>query len=123
MLIGAVAQQVGISRDSIRFYEKTGLIQSHRRANGYKEYSAQMVDQLELIKLLQQLGFSLAEVAKMLPMMQQGQLPAVQVQAVIDEKISVIDQRIADLQQLKARLQTLPIGEHCPLRRDCAVGS
>ncbi|PTQ91402.1 MerR family transcriptional regulator [Agitococcus lubricus] len=121
MLIGQLAQATMVSRDTIRFYEKQGLIRSHKQENGYKSYSKQTVDTIHFIKLAQELGFSLREIADITPMLMGGTLASELVSTFIDNKIALIDQRIANLQQLKQRLLTLPIGESCPLRRDCST--
>lgn len=119
MQIGQVSIQTGMSRDAIRFYEKSGLIHSKRQNNGYRYYDHDVIDMLGLIKLAQSLGFSLHEIQGFLPLLRGGNLPEQIVKSVIDEKIQLIDQRVASLQTLRQRLLALPIGLDCPLRQDC----
>lgn len=119
MLIGQLASATGVSRDTVRFYEKLGLINGFRQSNGYKNYPPAALDVVNFVKLAQELGFSLAEIAVISPLISGGSLPVEQVEQFIQEKITLIDQRINTLQQLKARLASLPIGNACPLRRDC----
>lgn len=119
MLIGQLAQKAQVSRDTVRFYEKQGLISSIRQNNGYKNYTLATLELINFIKLAQELGFSLREIASILPLMTQGTLASPMVEQFLTEKIQLIDQRINTLQQLRSRLSNLPIGVNCPLRRDC----
>ena len=119
MLIGALAEQTQISRDTLRFYEKIGLITSKRRANGYKEFLPQTVDQLKFIKLAQQLGFSLQQIKTILPVLQAGGVPPTLLRQQIADKLVWIDQQIAQLQALRQALLDLPIGQDCPLQQHC----
>jgi DNA-binding transcriptional MerR regulator len=119
MLIGQLAQATQVSRDTLRFYEKQGLISSIKSENGYKNYTPATRDIVNFIKLAQDLGFSLREISSILPMMAQGMPDTPLVESFITEKMNLIDQRINTLQQLRHRLATLPLGNNCPLRRDC----
>jgi len=119
MLIGQLAQATAVSRDTLRFYEKQGLISSVKSDNGYKNYTPATRDIVDFIKLAQELGFSLREIASILPMMSEGGLATPLVENFIADKMQLIDQRINTLQQLRQRLASLPLGNNCPLRRDC----
>jgi DNA-binding transcriptional MerR regulator len=71
MLIGELSKRSGLSRDTIRFYEKHGLIsvgRKERRENNYKEYSEQTYQRLMSVKLIKGLGFTLNEVSDVLEM-------------------------------------------------------
>ena len=71
MLIGELSHRCGLSRDTIRFYEKHGLItvgKKERRDNNYKEYSEQNLQRLISIKQIKGLGFTLNEVSEVLEM-------------------------------------------------------
>lgn len=59
------------------------------------------------------------EISSILPIMTQGTLDTPLVESFITEKMNLIDQRINTLQQLRTRLASLPLGNNCPLRRDC----
>jgi DNA-binding transcriptional MerR regulator len=119
MLIGALAEQTQISRDTLRFYEKIGLIASKRRANGYKEFMPQTIDQLKFIKLAQQLGFSLQQIKSILPLLQAGSVPPALLRQQITDKLVWIDQQMAQLHALRQTLLDLPIGQDCPLQQHC----
>jgi DNA-binding transcriptional MerR regulator len=116
MRIGQLAKRTGVSPDTLRFYERLDLLDGHRRDNGYRDYPDSAVDRIEFIKLAQELGFTLAEIRSIAPMLAGGALPVEQVQAFIHDKLALIDQRIATLQTLRDRLANLPLGEACPMR-------
>ncbi|WP_322899511.1 MerR family DNA-binding protein [Acinetobacter haemolyticus] len=101
MLIGELAKQAQLSRDTIRFYEKIKLIQSITRNNGYKDYPEQTLQQLQLIRTAKHLGFSLSEIQQILQMTEQNEIPAPQVQNIFQEKLNMIDEKIAQLNQIK----------------------
>lgn len=119
MRIGQLAKRTGVSPDTLRFYERLDLLDGHRRDNGYRDYPDSAIDRVEFIKLAQALGFTLAEIRSIAPMLTGGTLPVEQVQAFIHDKLTLIDQRIATLQTLRHRLAHLPLGAACPMRRDC----
>ena len=65
MLIGELSKRTGFSHDTIRFYEKKGLIETNkkdRRGNNYKEYTETVYNKLVLIKTVKELGFTLNEI-------------------------------------------------------------
>ena len=121
MLIGKLAERVGLSRDTIRFYEKSQFIQSITRNNGYKDYSEQTIQQIQLIKTAKLLGFSLGEIKQMLNLIEQGDIPGGQVQQTIQKKIELIDEKIGRLNDIRQMLVNLSVGEDCPLRKNCAL--
>lgn len=119
MRIGQLAKAADVSCDTLRFYERLGLLQGRRENNGYRDYPPAAVEMVQFVKLAQELGFSLAEIREITTLLMQGGLPVEQVQAFVAEKIAVIDQRITTLQALRERLAGLALGNDCPLRRDC----
>jgi hypothetical protein len=63
--IGQVARRAGVGVETVRFYEREGLLEEPpRRASGYRQYSEQVVTRIHFIKRAQQLGFSLKEIAE-----------------------------------------------------------
>ncbi|MDF2416134.1 MerR family DNA-binding protein [Acinetobacter beijerinckii] len=121
MLIGTLAKQADISRDTIRFYEKINLIQSNTRTNGYKDYPEQTLHQLQLIRTAKNLGFSLSEIKQILDMTAQDEIPASQVQNIFFEKLATIDEKINQLNQIRSMLSRFTQGVACPLRKDCPI--
>lgn len=119
MLIGQLAEKSGLSRDTLRFYEKENFIQAITRHNGYKDYPQQTLQQLELIKTAKALGFSLAEIKQVSLLLAQGDIPASQLQQALQDKIALIDDKLAKLQQMRLLLLNALQGADCPLRQDC----
>ena len=107
MLIGELSKKSGLSRDSIRFYEKLGLIEvsaRERRNNNYKEYSPVVLEKLEAIKQLKQFGFTLAEIAEFLNLMDLSR-PCEGLPEKLGEKIDLIEEKMSQLVALKERLE------------------
>jgi len=100
MLIGELSAKSGLPRDTIRFYEKHGLIQltrKQRRENNYKEYSEAMLDRLFTIKRMKSFGFTLNEAAFLLDMVDANVATCNNVEDIIDQKIKLLDSKIADM--------------------------
>lgn len=107
MLIGEISKLTGISRDTIRFYEKEGLIKlpkKQRRDNNYKEYPEAIVDRLLLIKSIQELGFTLKEIDTFFELWQEEDASCKNLVFTLENKLVQIDQQIARLHELKSRL-------------------
>jgi DNA-binding transcriptional MerR regulator len=125
MRIGAVAQATGISRDTLRFYEKRGLLRARRHPNGYRDYPPEAVQWLTYIRTAQALGFTLAEIEADLPLLADPAASSDAIRAALRDKLAEIDRRIAGLATLRGELQrrlqeTL---DDCPLRPQAASAS
>lgn len=121
MQIGDLAQATGISRDTLRYYEKRGLLRARRGDNGYRDYAPEAVDWLRYIRTAQALGFTLQEIEADLPLLAAniaGQPTAAALRAVLQAKLTEIDRRIDGLHALRealARRLQAPMDD-CPLR-------
>lgn len=107
MLIGEIVEQAGVSRDTIRYYEKMGLLRAEGRPsqfNNYKSYPATTVVRLTLINRAKELGFTLAEIADVLDLWANEQLPAAEKQARMAGKLAAIDEKIRQLEAMRANL-------------------
>jgi MerR family copper efflux transcriptional regulator len=108
MRISELAQEVGLSIDTIRFYEKRGLLdQSHfsRHANRYRDYSEVAVSRLLLIKQGQAAGLTLAEIGNWIDAWETDQLTLEEKIDFFMRKIDEVDARIAQLEGVKAYLR------------------
>lgn len=122
MRIGELARACGVSRDTLRFYEERGLIQSHRLANGYRDYPAQTVQLMDFIRNAQRLGFSLGEIGSNVGTLWQAQDPDCAVAALLEEKLRLIEERLLALGQLRDALRhSLTLA--CPLRSAAGASS
>lgn len=124
MLIGELAALSGLSHDTLRFYERQGLLHALRTAKGYRRYGPESAARLTLIRLAQGLGFSLAEIREVLAQMdalQDGALDAAQVQALLQGKLAQIDARLDALRSLRSQLAD-QLARACPLRLQAEPG-
>ncbi|WP_323142429.1 MerR family transcriptional regulator [Massilia phyllosphaerae] len=120
MQIGELACATGLSRDTLRFYEKRGLLRSRRLANGYRDYPLEAVQWLCYLRSAQALGFTLAEIEAGMPLLDTGAAPdtaAPALHAALVRKLADIDARIADLAVLRGQLarELERPGAGCPL--------
>jgi len=115
MRIGELADACGVSRDTLRFYEARGLIQSRRLGNGYRDYPAEAVQLMDFIRNAQRLGFSLGEIGSNVDRLWQASDPDQAVAQLLEEKLALIEARLLALQHLRDSLrQSLAMA--CPLR-------
>ena len=114
MQIGELSEQSGLSRDTLRFYEKRGLIRAHRRPNGYRHYPDGTLFVLEYLRTAQRLGFTLAEIESELPALAEEGIKAARIAEILRLKIAAIDMRIADLARLRDDLAKR-LDAACPL--------
>jgi len=116
MRIGELATKAGISCDTLRLYEKRGLIRADRRANGYRDFPEETEALVRLIRLAQSLGFSLSEIGELLRGMD-GHMSELQVGDLLRAKLSEIDDRVSAMQELRTVLETR-LAAVCPLGLD-----
>ncbi len=103
--ISLLAKELGINLETIRFYERKGLIQQPTKPQqGYRHYPDSLLNQIRFIKRAQELGFTLDEIQNLLQLEQQ---PCQQVQALAEHKLTLVQQKIADLQRLESALTQL----------------
>ncbi|MDQ3712126.1 MAG: heavy metal-responsive transcriptional regulator [Acidobacteriota bacterium] len=111
MQIGEVAKEAGIKAQTIRFYERRGLLKTPARtASGYRTYPPSVVQIVRFIKQSQELGYTLAEI-KLLLALHGRSGNAAQVRALATAKIDSINQRIESLVQMRDELEN--IVAHC----------
>jgi DNA-binding transcriptional MerR regulator len=109
MLIGELVQRAGLSKDTIRFYEKKGLIaigNKNRRENNYKEYSGQVLEKLLLIKRMKDLGFTLNEIEAFLQLWQEEDASCKNLKYTLENKIKLVDDQMNRLIEVKTRLMS-----------------
>lgn len=108
MLIGALANAVGLDSQTIRFYERQGLLCEPRRAaNGYRTYDSSSVKRILFIRSAQVAGLTLAEIGSILDLRDHGEAPCTHVLALLDSKLDVVRARRAELATLEAELERL----------------
>ncbi|WP_411280453.1 heavy metal-responsive transcriptional regulator [Gemmatimonas sp.] len=107
--IGDLAALAGVSADTLRYYERRGLLQpASRRASGYREFPPEAARLVRFIKHAQALGFSLAEVEELIRLRASGQPgPGLEARHVAVAKIRDIDERVRQLGALRTALAGL----------------
>lgn len=116
MYIKAVAEQFGVSADTVRYYTRLGLINPRKNPdNGYKEYGADDLNRLRFVLNARSLGFSLEDIQMLLKQADQGHSPCGQARYLIELRLAEVQRRIDELTTLRDGMrnalehwQTLP---------------
>lgn len=105
---GEVAAQAGVNVQTLRYYERRGLLrQPERRASGYREYLPDAVQLVRFIKRAQELGFTLTEIEDLLLLRDNQKASCREVRAAAQAKIEDIEQKIQALLLMKRALRVL----------------
>lgn len=105
---GQVAKQAHVNIETIRYYERRGLIpEPPRRESGYRQYPQSTVSRIQFIKRAQELGFSLKEIHELLSLRFDHNTPAIEIRKKAERKVEDIDAKIANLQHIKHALLML----------------
>lgn len=105
---GEVARQAGVNVETLRFYERHGILpEPPRRASGYREYPPDTVDLIRFIKRAQELGFSLKEIRELLDLRQRSGRATGKMPRLVKAKIAEIERKIRDLEAMNQALAAL----------------
>jgi MerR family copper efflux transcriptional regulator len=108
LTIGEVARQAGVGIETVRFYERQGLLaEPKRRASGYRQYDFNAVDVLRFIRRAKDLGFTLKEIKSLLSLRLDSSATRAEVRQQAKAKVADIERRIADLERMRGALQKL----------------
>ena len=103
-----VADAAGISTDTLRYYERCGVLPKPARTGaGYRRYPASAVERVALIRRSLTIGFSIKDLARVFEERARGGAPCRKVRAIVGERLTRIDAELAALTQLKAELADL----------------
>jgi MerR family copper efflux transcriptional regulator len=106
MTIGRLAKQAGVNIDTIRYYERNGLIpEPPRRSSGYREYENSDVRRLRFILRAKDLGFTLAEIGELLSLSADRDVRGVKRRA--EQRLEQVEHKINELQRVRRGLKTL----------------
>lgn len=109
---GQVADEAGVKKDTVLYYEREGLIEEPPRTDsGYRQFSPETVRTIRFIKRAQQLDFTLSEIAEFLSLID-NKGTADEILDMTEEKIADIDQKIDRLTKLRESLTIL--ADQCP---------
>ena len=116
MKIGEVADQAGIPAETVRYYEKIGLLpQPERQANGYRRYRQAHLDRLLFIRRCRNLDMAQEEIRELVTLADQPDADCSQVDALLARHLGHVRERLAELQQLEKTL--------AQLQKACSEGS
>ena len=108
MRIGEVADQAGVTVDTVRYYERRGLLApAERRPSGYRVFDATTVERLDLIRSLQELGLTIEEIRHALAAHDAGDATCDSERWRIETVRARIDAKISDLTALRVRIDTV----------------
>lgn len=103
--IGELASAVGVSTDTVRYYERLNLLpHAGRTHSGYRIYSEEDIERLRFIKQAQTLGLSLEEIKALLPERGSGLAECQRVRDLLDAKIAELDNKITEARDFRAML-------------------
>jgi MerR family mercuric resistance operon transcriptional regulator len=108
LTIGQVARQAGVGVETVRFYERQGLLEKPtRRESGYRQYPEDVVARLRFIRRAKELGFSLKEIKELLALQVDPAITCAEVKRQAEAKIADIEGKIASLTRIKKALVKL----------------
>lgn len=121
--IGQLANRAGVGVETIRFYERKGLIeQPPRRSEGYRQYPYETVRRVRFIRRAKELGFTLREISELLSLRGSPESTCADVKTQAMEKLEDIEERIVTLEKMRMVLADLVSScsgsgptEECPI--------
>lgn len=129
LTIGTLADAAGVGRETVRFYERKGLVADPPRSEGgYRLYPRETIGRLRFIRRAQELGFTLSEIARLLELRAEDEAACEAVEARARRKLADVESKIEDLTRIGNALDRLiekckarqPTGE-CPILEELQV--
>ena len=122
MLIGAAAQASGVSAKMIRYYESIGLLaRAGRLDSGYRDFDGRDLHDIRFIRRARDLGFSIAEITRLLALWRDRARPSRDVKAIAEKHIGELERKIADTRSMLTTLRRLADCCHGDARPDCPI--
>lgn len=108
MRIGQLAQRVGVTAKTLRFYEAAGLLPAPDRGpSGYRDYDEGSLDRLRFVRAAQAAGLSLAQIRDVIAARERVGPPCQHVAALLEQHAAELDRRLAELTALRQQVQRL----------------
>ena len=104
---GELARLAEVSTDTLRHYERKGLLSPGRSRNGYREYTRQMVDRVRVIRRAIAVGFTIDDLATILKARDQGSPPCRQVRRMAQAKLQEVEEQLRELELVRDDLQQI----------------
>ena len=106
--IGQLAQRAGVGVETVRFYEREGLLEEpSRKPSGYRQYDEAVIDRLRFIRHAKELGFTLNEIKELLSLRASPRASCGDIRLKAEEKVHDIDEKIKALRSMKKALAKL----------------
>lgn len=103
--IGEVARRADVNKETVRYYEKRGLIpEPDRRRSGYRIFTQRHIDRIRFIKRAQELGFTLSEIKELLELRMDEDTTCSEIKTEAEEKYRDVESKIQDLRRIKETL-------------------
>jgi DNA-binding transcriptional MerR regulator len=102
-----LARLCGLSTDTLRHYERKGLLHVGRSANGYREYPPRSEDRIRLVQNALSVGFTLDELARLLKIREKGGAPCKEVRALAEKKLKDLEDQLRGLSVLRIELRKM----------------
>lgn len=123
MQIGQLAQRSGVAVDTVRYYERNGILPPpQRRSSGYRQYDDDDVARLRFVRRAKALGFSLAEIRDLLALSSRPADDMAGLKAAAGAKLADVERKLAELTRVRDGLRTLIDAcpghgalQHCPI--------
>jgi DNA-binding transcriptional MerR regulator len=114
MRVAELARQVGVRPDTVRYYERAGLLAPPpRTSSGYRQYPSSAADRIRFIRDCQRLGLTLREISSLLAVRDTGECPCEPAEELLRRHIAEIDAELSRLTRLRSDLVDM-VGTDCP---------
>ncbi|MDP9005617.1 MAG: heavy metal-responsive transcriptional regulator [Actinomycetota bacterium] len=114
LTVSKLASQVGTSSDTLRYYERIGLLpEPARSASGYRLYGDDAVERVRFIKRAQRFGLRLEEIGELLSIRERGMCPCGRTRRMLEAKVAELTEEMTALNRLRDDIQRM-IDEHMP---------
>jgi DNA-binding transcriptional MerR regulator len=125
MKIGEVARQSGVSVDTVRFYERVGVLPApERQPSGYRDYASNTIERIQLTRELQAIGFTLSDVVDTLAAHDAGGATCESEQWRLEAVLNRVEAKLAELTALRGRIlqaQKACASGHCKFTTPASV--
>lgn len=108
MQIGKLAREAGVAIDTVRYYERRGLlVEPERRPSGYRDYGQGDLERLRFIRRAKLLGFSLADIAELLRLSRSTEADRGEIRALASQRLEQVERQLLDLATIRDTLRGL----------------
>ena len=108
LTVSKLAEQAGTSADTVRYYERIGLLpETERSPSGYRLYGDEAVERLRFIKQAQRFGLRLEAIGELLDVRRRGLCPCGHTRRMLEERVAELDEEMSSLARLRADIATM----------------